>query len=245
MIRRCKVLVADPDRGIRTLIHRRIRALGGLAIEASTLAEALSAAANWRPDTVVMGADLDDGRAVRGAAVLQRIRDATAKAPVLCLVPQIASESVPTLLDRGADDCLVKPFDLGELTVRLHRLLRGRDVVARPALLTGTTISRLSVLTQAGCVETEDGRITLTMRELDLLATLIRADGAPVPYAGIIEAVWGKGYVGSAHMLHRTVAALRRRIEPEPAAPRLIVNVRGVGYRFGMAAAGASDPAAA
>jgi DNA-binding response OmpR family regulator len=237
MIRRFKVLVADPDRGVRRLVQRRLKALGALAGEANTLTEALSVAGLWKPDALIVASDLDDPRALRGIAVLQQVK-AVADRPLLCLVPQARSETVANLLDRGADDCLIKPFIESELIARLHRLLHGQDVAARPALLAGTNLRYLKVLTQAGCVETDQRRIPLTLRQLNLLVTLVRADGAAMPFSAIIEEVWGSGHVGSVQILHRTVAELRRQVEPDPSAPRLIVNVRGVGYRFG-----AVDPA--
>jgi two-component system KDP operon response regulator KdpE len=232
VIRRFKVLVADPDRGVRRLIQRRLKVLGAVAGEAGTLAEALSVAGLWRPDALVVASDLDDGSGLRGVAILQEIRT-VANRPLLCLVPQASGETMPQLLDCGADDCLIKPFIVSELVGRLHRLLRGQDVTARQALLAGTNLRQLKVLTQLGCVETDQKRIPLTLRQLNLLVALVRADGAALSFATIIEEVWGRGYGGSAKTLHRTVADLRRRVEPVPSAPKLIVNVRGMGYRFG------------
>jgi DNA-binding response OmpR family regulator len=153
--------------------------------------------------------------------------------PVLCLVGQAGTEQVPLLLDQGADDCLVKPFLASELTARLHRLLRRQDVAARPALLAGTAMRQVKLVPQGGYVEIDRVRLPLTPRQVDVLGVLIKADGAVVQSGAIVAAVWGPGRPGTPQTLHRVIAQLRRRIEPDPARPALIVTVRGVGYRFG------------
>jgi DNA-binding response OmpR family regulator len=76
----------------------------------------------------------------------------------------------------------------------------------------------------------------LTARQVSILAMLISADGAPVRSSDIIEDIWGGADAGSVQGLHRAIALLRRRIEPDPARPSLIVTIRGIGYRLGAPA---------
>jgi two-component system response regulator MtrA len=232
-IRRSKVLLADPDAGIRRLVQRRLKTYGCIFAQAGTLAEALAALTQWPPDMIVLGADLDGAGGATGLEVLRRIRRQAPVLPVLCLVGQAGTEQVPLLLDQGADDCLVKPFLASELTARLHRLLHRQDVAARPALLAGTAMRQVKLVPQGGYVEIDRGRLPLTPRQVDVLGVLIKADGAVVQSGAIVAAVWGPGRPGTPQTLHRVIAQLRRRIEPDPARPALIVTVRGVGYRFG------------
>jgi DNA-binding response OmpR family regulator len=233
---RSKVLLADPDAGIRRLIRRRLKPYGCFCIEAATRPEALSAVVKWRPDGIVVGADLDGADSVLGLGVLRQIRTVAGDLPLLCLVAQTMIDAVPLLLDNGADDCLVKPFLASELGARLHRLLHRQDLSARPGLLEGTALRVFKLVPQGAYVETDGGRLALTGRQVSVLAILIKADGAAVSAPDIIEAVWGKACAGSFQSLHRLIAQLRKRIEPDPENPRLIVTVRGVGYRFGTAA---------
>jgi len=229
---RSKVLLADPDAGIRRLIRRRLKTFGCFCIEATTRPDALSAIARWRPAAIVVAADLDGTDSARGLDVLRQIRAVAGDLPLLCLVAQTMTDIVPLLLDNGADDCLVKPFLTSELGARLHRLLHRQDMSARPALLEGTPLRTFKLVPQGGFVETDHGKLALTARQVSVLGLLIKADGAAVRSADIIEAVWGEAYAGSFQSLHRLIALLRRRIEPDPDNPRLIVTVRGIGYRF-------------
>jgi two-component system response regulator MtrA len=234
--RRSKVLLVDPDAGIRRLIRRRLRTYGCICTEAATLPETLAIIGRWRPDAMIVGADLTGPESAQGLGVLGRIRAVAADVPLLCLVAQTMIDCTPLLLDNGADDCLVKPFLASELGARLHRLLHRQDMSARAALLDGTPIRALKLVPQGGYVETDQKKLVLTARQVSILGILIKADGAVVRSADIIEAVWGNAYAGSFQSLHRVIALLRQRIEPDPAKPRLIVTVRGIGYRFGTAA---------
>jgi DNA-binding response OmpR family regulator len=238
VIRRSRVLLADPDAGMRRLIRRRLGAAKCLCTEAATLAESVSAALAWRPDAMVLAADLRGARAEHGLAVLREVRAVAKDTPMLCLVPHAMVDAVAVLLDNGADDCLVKPFLASELNARLHRLLHRQDIVARPDRLLGSGLKTLKLVTQGGTVETDRGRAVLTVRQMTILALLMREDGVPVRSARLIEAAWGSADAAAPQCLHRTIAMLRRKIEIDPARPALIVTVRGVGYRFGGPAEG-------
>jgi DNA-binding response OmpR family regulator len=233
VIGRSRVLLADPDAGIRRLIQRRLKTYRCVCAEAATLPETLSAVGQWRPDAIVLAADLRGAQAANGLAVLREIKAVANDAAILCLVAQGMVDSVSLLLDQGADDCLIKPFLGSELGARLHRLLHRQDIVAGQHLLRGTGLKTLKLVPQGGYVETDRGRALLTVRQVTLLATLIGADGATVRSDRLIEAVWGDAHAAAPQSLHRSIAVLRQKIEVDPVRPVLIVTMRGVGYRFG------------
>jgi two-component system response regulator MtrA len=238
VIRRSRVLLADPDAGIRRMIHRRLKAYKSLCTETATLPDTLSATALWHPDAIVLAADLQGPRPEQGLAVLREIKAVAKDSPILCLVSQAMADTVSLLLDQGADDCLVKPFMTSELGARLHRLLHRQDIAASQTLLRGTGVKTLKLVTQDGYVETDRGRAVLTARQVTVLGMLIRADGAAVRSTRLIEDAWGHTYAAAPQSLHRLVALLRQKLEIDPTRPSLIVTVRGVGYRIGGPANG-------
>jgi len=147
-----------------------------------------------------------------------------AKVPVLAIVPTY--EEAGLALQLGCDEVLVRPFDLEELKLRVHKLL-GR--VGDGRLLVGELLIDL----RARQVNWGEGKLHLTRLELDLLAYLARNAGRVVGYDELLERVWGyEADDGSYSLVRMCASRLRKKIDHAPGGPQHIVCVRGVGYRL-------------
>jgi two-component system response regulator RegX3 len=139
-------------------------------------------------------------------------------------------------LDSGADDYVVKPFAARELTARIWAVMRRRrewrEAVPRePGVLTAGPV-RLDV--ERHVVTVAGRRVELPLREFELLTLLLRNAGRVLTRAQLTGLLWGPGHAagGRSRTLDVHVKRLRERIEPDPAAPRHLLTVRGVGYKF-------------
>jgi DNA-binding response OmpR family regulator len=134
-------------------------------------------------------------------------------------------------LETGADDYVVKPFSLGELLARVRANLRRSTTETRAAAsrLSSSDLT-LDLLARRATLGTAE--IKLTHREFDLLAELMRNEGAVLSRDLLLARVWGYDYAGDSHTVDVHIRWLREKIETDPSAPRRITTVRGVGYRF-------------
>ena len=157
-------------------------------------------------------------------ATFQSLRE-QAKVPVLAVVP--THEEARLALQLGCNEVLVRPFDLQELKLRGHKLLRR---VGNDRLL----VSELLIDLRAREVRRGEEKLHLTKIEFNLLAYLARNTGRVVGYDELLEKVWGyEADDGSYGLVRMCVSRLRRKIGDAPGGPQHIVCVRGVGYRLG------------
>lgn len=222
-----------PDRLLLVEDDPRIRAalVLGLADEGYEVAEAGSGESALRSiqqedfDVVLLDLMLPG---MDGFSVCRAIR-ARGDLPIIMITARSGSEDVVRGLEAGADDYVTKPVVASELAARVRALLR-RARPERPA----------PAMIRAGDVEihpdrgiaTRDGRdVHLTLTELRLLTELATAGGSVVTREQLLERVWGYDYFGDTRLLDVHVRRLRRKVEDDPSAPRLVLTVRGVGYR--------------
>jgi len=132
-------------------------------------------------------------------------------------------------LDSGADDYVVKPFVMGELLARVRAALR-RSTTERP--LPKIETPELTVDVEKRAVAVRGHRIHLTPREFDVLRLLVTEEGKALTYKRILQAVWGPDYWEETENLRVVIKELRKKIENDPAHPRLILTEHSVGYRF-------------
>lgn len=228
--RRPRVLVVDDDRTIRDSLRRSLGFNGFDIATAVDGADALARIAADRPDAVVLDVMMPR---VDGLATCRILRAAGDTVPVLALTARDAVADRVAGLDAGADDYLVKPFDLSELIARLRALLRR---VPAP-----TDASGHGTLAAAGLMLdplTRDVRrvhngsardIRLTRTEFALLEMFLRNPGIVLTRERILEEVWGFDFPTTANSLEVYVGYLRRKTEAGD-EPRLIHTVRGIGY---------------
>jgi DNA-binding response OmpR family regulator len=173
-----------------------------------------------------------------GFEVVRELRDAGRFVPVLMLTARGRAEDVLAGFEAGADDYLPKPFDLPILLARIGGLLRRRDWARRhgdaPEAAQGDVFDfdgrRIDFGAQTLTVNGEPR--PLTLMETNLLRYLVRNEGKPVSRKALLEEVWGVREDTDTRAIDNFVVRLRRYIEDEPAKPRFLLTVRGVGYRF-------------
>jgi DNA-binding response OmpR family regulator len=138
-------------------------------------------------------------------------------------------------LEVGADDYVTKPFSIPELLARIKALLRRAQALAAPRPAADSEVIRhggLSIDLSRRTVQVEGRSVALTAREFDLLAHFARHPGRVFTRAQLLDQVWGYGHDGYEHTVNTHINRLRAKIEQDAAAPRYILTVWGVGYRF-------------
>jgi two-component system KDP operon response regulator KdpE len=197
-------------------------------VEATTGEEGLRQAATRTPDLIVLDLGLPD---LDGLEVIRRLRE-WSTVPVLVLSARGQEPDKVAALDAGADDYITKPFGVGELLARLRVALRhgacGEHDAVEPVLEIGGVRIEL-----ARRKVTRDGaEVHLTPIEYKLLASLARYPGRVITHHQLLRQVWGPGLTTQSHYLRVYMAQLRRKLEADPARPRLFITEPGVGYRL-------------
>ncbi|MGQ0574208.1 MAG: response regulator transcription factor [Pseudonocardia sp.] len=229
-----RVLVADDDERVRTVVSWQLEADGFAVEHAADGRDALDRIAGNRPDLVVLDLSMPG---LGGLDVLRRVRQDEARGaggpvplPVIVLSGRSGETDRIVGLDLGADDYLVKPFSPGELAARVRSLLRrsgGARATAR------TAVGGLTVDTATRDVVVDGRHVELTAREFDLLAFLAHHPRQVFSRAQLLEQVWrsAPGWQGEATVTEH-VHRIRHKIEIDPAGPRRLRTVRGVGYQL-------------
>jgi DNA-binding response OmpR family regulator len=233
-----RVLLVEDDDGIARPLVAALTAGGHDVVWVATGRQALVAARDV--DAVVLDLGLPD---IDGIEVCRRLRrDLGADLPVLVLTARTSETEVVVGLDAGADDYVLKPFRLAELQARLRALLR-RAAASRPAA--GDEVLAADVRVDTGARRAWRGtdELELAPKEFDLLALLVSRAGSVVTRDELAREVWDTRWMGASKTIDVHVSSLRRKLGDDPAAPRYITTVRGVGLRFETAAA--DDGAAA
>lgn len=217
------ILVVDDDPKLLAMLRRTLSYEGYQVRTATDGWEALAQVQEGRPDLIILDWLLPG---LSGLEVAAQLRAAGESVPILMLTARDAVEDRVEGLDSGADDYLVKPFAPAELLARIRALLRR----ARPASSERPlTYADLYLDPATREVRRGDRPLSLTPREFDLLAYLMRHPRQVLPRQRIIEAVWGYDFQGSENVLEVYIGYLRRKTEAG-GEPRLIHTVRGVGY---------------
>ncbi len=170
-----------------------------------------------------------------GFELAQRIRAAGNFVPILILTAKDAAQDLIRGIEDGADDYLTKPFHLDELLARVRGLLRRRrwdGVDTQGDSMRSFTIGAATVHFDRFELETPNGVVELTVREMGLLRALIDREGESVTRGDLLQGVWGLRADTKTRVVDSFIVRLRRYVEPNPAHPRHIVSVRGHGYRL-------------
>jgi DNA-binding response OmpR family regulator len=220
-----KILVVDDDRELRELIAFVLRGAGHAIVEAGDGLEAVRRHADERPDLVILDVNLPG---IDGFEVCRRIR-AEFDTPVMMLTVRGEEADQVKGLDLGADDYLAKPFSPRTLSARVRALLR-RGGQERPAPLSAGAIlldPDLQTVSVGGATA-----VRLTKLEFRLLQLMIGVPNRTVPPERLVRHVWGHRSAVDRQLLKQLVHRVRQKLEVDPAEPRHLKTVAGVGYRL-------------
>lgn len=222
-----RILVVDDEIEILRALQRSLLAHGYEVFTAQSGEEALDAISRHRLDLILLDLGLPG---MSGLEVCRRVR-AESNLPIIVLSVKDAERDKVMALDIGADDYVPKPFGIDEVLARIRVALRHAAPVqsgTEPIFVAGP----LRVDFAQRLVQVKGQDVKLTPTEYDLLKVLIKNSGKIMTRQMLLKEVWGTGYSAEAHYLHVYIGQLRRKIEPDPAHPRFILTISGVGYRF-------------
>jgi len=230
---RTTLLLVEDDPQIQRFLATALDAHGYSLLIAGTGNEGLQLAATRQPDILIVDLGLPD---ISGLDVIRRAREWFSQ-PIIVLSARDKETDKVAALDLGADDYLTKPFGIGELLARLRvaeRHLSGRNAPDSARI----DLGNIAIDLAAHRVQRDGADIHLTPIEYQLLTTLARHRGKVLTHRQLLREVWGAAHVESPQYLRIYMRALRRKIEPDPTRPRLLLTEVGVGYRL------ADEPAA-
>ncbi|GAO03799.1 response regulator [Anaeromyxobacter sp. PSR-1] len=219
------VLVVEDEAPVRRFLRAALAAHGYRIEEAGTVAEAEQLAPGHNPDVFLLDLGLPDGD---GIDLARRLREWT-RAPIIVLSARGREEDKVAALDAGADDYLTKPFGVNELLARLRVALRHAQ--APPEGPPVVEVGPLRIDLARREITRGGAEVRLTPTEYRVLAMLARNAGKVLTHRQILREVWGPNAT-EAHYVRVQVAELRKKLEDEPARPRLLVTEPGVGYRL-------------
>lgn len=222
-----RILVVDDEIEIMRALQRSLSAHGYEVFTASNGEDALEGIVHYRPDLMLLDLGLPG---ISGLEVCKRVR-AQSSLPIIVLSIKDTEHDKVQALDLGADDYVSKPFGINEVLARVRVALRHSAQVqagTEPVFQAGP----LRVDFAQRQVQVDGQEVKLTPTEYDLLKALIKNSGKIMTRQMLLTQVWGTGYGTEAHYLHVYIRQLRRKIEPDPAHPRFILTISGVGYRF-------------
>ncbi|WP_372982437.1 response regulator transcription factor [Marinobacter sediminum] len=227
------VLIIEDNPGIGELVRMQVTDLGMDAILVDRGDDGLERFNQGGIDLVILDLMLPG---LDGLGVCRGIRSSPGYVPVLMLTAKSSELDRVLGLEMGADDYLTKPFSVAELAARIKALFRRIDALsAKPEPspeAEQVAVDGLRVDPVRRRVFVDDREVDLTAREFDLLWHFACHRGRVFSRAQLLDAVWGYNHEGYEHTVNTHINRLRNKIETDPAAPRYVQTVWGVGYRF-------------
>lgn len=221
-----RILAVEDDERIRAAVKLALEDEGWTVVEASTGEDALEAFQQEPADVVLIDIMLPG---IDGFEVCRSIRKSS-DVPIVMVTARADTHDVVAGLEAGADDYLTKPFAPKELSARIRALLRRARTseVSSPHLRFGD----LEIVPEEGVVRRNGRDVHLTKTEFRVLVELAQSPGRVFSREVLLERIWEHGYFGDGRLVDVHVRRLRTKIEADPANPRHVVTVRGLGYKL-------------
>jgi two-component system, OmpR family, response regulator RegX3 len=226
------ILMVEDEPSITTPLTEALEREGFESAVARTAEEGISLAAALGPELVLLDVTLPDGS---GFDVCRELRR-DSEVPIIMLTARGEETDRIVGLEVGADDYVVKPFSARELVARIRAVLRRARPAEPPAGDEAVEVGDVRFDPARHEVTRAGEPIELTRKEFEVLRLLMRNAGAVVSREQLIEDVWDVNWFGPTKTLDVHVSALRKKLGDDPAAPRYVHTVRGVGFRFAAAA---------
>jgi DNA-binding response OmpR family regulator len=221
-----RILAVEDDERIRTAVKLALEDEGWTVAEAANGEDALAAFQQEPADVVLIDIMLPG---IDGFEVCRSIRR-TSDVPIVMVTARADTHDVVAGLEAGADDYLTKPFAPKELSARIRALLRRARTseVSSPHLRFGD----LEIVPEEGVVRRNGRDVHLTKTEFRVLVELAQSPGRVFSREVLLERIWEHGYFGDGRLVDVHVRRLRTKVEADPANPRHVVTVRGLGYKL-------------
>jgi two-component system, OmpR family, response regulator RegX3 len=222
-----RVLVVEDEDSFSDALSYMLRREGFDAVVSTTGPEALEEFDRGGADIVLLDLMLPG---LSGTEVCRSLR-ARSSVPIIMLTAKDSEIDKVVGLELGADDYVTKPYSARELVARIRAVLRRRGEAETPAdaVLEAGPV-RMDV--ERHVVAVDGAQVALPLKEFDLLELLMRNAGRVLTRMQLIDRVWGSDYVGDTKTLDVHVKRLRAKIEPDPANPKYLLTVRGLGYKL-------------
>jgi len=226
------ILVIEDNADIANLVALHLRDFGSEVEIAGDGDSGLKAVLSHDYDLVVLDIMLPG---IDGLEICRKLRAQANYTPILMLTARTGELDRVLGLEMGADDYLTKPFSVRELVARVKAILRRTDLSKHKETGSEETVFRagqLEVIGDKRQVKLEGKPVDLTAKEFDLLLFFINNPGHVFTRSQLLDKVWGYGHDGYEHTVNSHINRLRAKIEKNPAEPRYILTVWGVGYKF-------------
>lgn len=221
-----RILTVEDDERIRTAVRFALEDEGWVVDEAENGEVAIDAFTSQPSDVVLIDIMLPGMDGFELCRSIRRVSDV----PIVMVTARADTHDVVAGLEAGADDYLTKPFAPKELSARIRALLRRIRVSAtdNPIIRLG----ELEIVPEQGVVKRGGEEVHLTKTEFRLLCELASTPGKVFSRENLLETVWGYGYFGDGRLVDVHIRRLRTKVEFDPAHPRHVVTVRGMGYKL-------------
>jgi len=222
------ILIVDDEPQITRVLRTGLNTRGYEVRVASDGESALDTFNDWPPDLVITDLSMPN---MDGLELCRRLR-LVSQVPIIVLSVKGEERVKVDALDAGADDFVTKPFGIEELLARIRAALRRAPSAVDGSATTVLEAGDFRLDLETRSVSVQDREIRLTPKEFDLLAHLIGHPGKVLTHRALLTAIWGGNYAEQTEYLRVFIGQLRKKIEPDPSAPRYILTEPWIGYRF-------------